>query len=427
VVPAYLLSREVFGDGPAWLGTLLLVAHPVLGEVAANALSDSSLLLFWTWGLWSAIRFLREGRFLWLGFTVAFGVLAYLSRPEGLLLPLVLAGTLCLLPLHRAARINWPRWRAALALLALGSLLLAGPYILAEGGIGTKPAFARVLGLAPAADAQAIERERPLPAGQTLAETYRQAVVRLFAVLGGVVPLPLAILAGVGLVALPPGPARVRNGLLIGILLAATGVGLVRLHATGGYATPRHALIPGSLLLLAAAHGFLTLASRITIPGSWLGFGKGRYRPGPAVWAPLLAAVVLGPRLDRAARPIPGPFNTYRDTALWLGENAQAGDEVFDMTDWSLYLSGLRGIGFTQLEDAPTPHGPRWVVAAEPHLNGHARSARTLESLIGDREPVIRIPARPAPGQLQVLVYDRRGSGVPGLAAAPGSPARLSR
>ena len=40
--------------------------NPLMGGIVANVLSESSFLLFWTWGMWAAVRFLREGRFLWL-------------------------------------------------------------------------------------------------------------------------------------------------------------------------------------------------------------------------------------------------------------------------------------------------------------------------------------------------------------------------
>ena len=73
-------------------------AVPLTGHVFADALSESTFLLFWTWGYWTALRFLREGRFVWLPPTIGLAVLAYLSRPEGLLLLLALAATLGILP-----------------------------------------------------------------------------------------------------------------------------------------------------------------------------------------------------------------------------------------------------------------------------------------------------------------------------------------
>ncbi len=237
VIPLYLLTRDAFGDETAWLGCLLVTANPLFSSILANVLSESSFLLFWTWGLWAAIRFLREGRLVWLPLTIGFGVLAYLSRPEGLLLPMAMVLTLGVLPLHRATRINWPRWVAAVAFLVFGSLVLAGPYMALKGSIGTKPAIARVLGLAPSSHPQGLERERPLPPDQTTLETYRLATARMVRVVRGVVSTPLDPLALLGLVVMAPGRARSRTWLFFGIVLLASAIGLVRLHATGGYCT----------------------------------------------------------------------------------------------------------------------------------------------------------------------------------------------
>ena len=183
-------------------------------------------MLFWTWGLWTAVRYLREGRFAWLPPTIGFGVLAYLSRPEGMLLPLAMVAALVLLPLHRSTRIHWPRWWYAVGFLVIGSVVTVGPYMVMKGGPGTKPAIARVLGLAPESPPDALERERPLPPGQTTLETYRLATERMIRVIRGFVSTPLIPLAILGLVLLPPGPERARMWLFFGVLLLASAVGL---------------------------------------------------------------------------------------------------------------------------------------------------------------------------------------------------------
>ena len=91
--------------------------------------------------------------------------------------------------------------------------------------------------------------------------------------------------------------ARARAALFLAIVLAASAVALVRLHATAGYCTPRHALVPGMLLTLAAAHAMTEMVRRISIPGRWLGMANERLRPGPAVWAVLLALLVVVPNI----------------------------------------------------------------------------------------------------------------------------------
>jgi hypothetical protein len=406
-IPVYLLARDAFGEAAAWLGCALFMAHPLIGSIAVNALSESTFLLFWTWGLWTAVRYLREGRFAWLPPTIGFGVLAYLSRPEGMLLPLAMFATLLLLPLHRSTRIHWPRWWYAVGFLAIGSLLAAGPFVALKGGLGTKPAIARVLGLAPESPPDGLERERPLPPGQTRLETYRLATERMARVIRGFVSTPLLPLAILGLVMLPRGPERARTWLFLGVLILASAVGLVRLHATGGYCTLRHGLVPGMLLVLAAAHGLSWLMARVSIPGNWLGLGKERLMPGPAVWALLLALLVVIPRLKDAGATVPGPFHLYRDAGDWLAANTRDGGRVLDLTDWSLFFSGRPGYRFGQVYDAPADPQTRWIVLREPHLEGHWKYSAVVRDLVGQREPVALIPPKAAPGQFQLRVYDR--------------------
>ena len=179
VVPLYLLGRDLFEDETtALLACIFVLSNPVISYIEVNVLSESTFLLFWLFGLWASVRFLREGKFGWLPPAIGFGGLAYLTRPEGMLLHVALVATLLLLPLHRVTRINWPRWCAAVALLVLGPALLIGPYVLWKGGLGTKPAVARMLGTMPEAPPAALERERLLPPDQTITQTYMIACMR---------------------------------------------------------------------------------------------------------------------------------------------------------------------------------------------------------------------------------------------------------
>ena len=113
--PSICSALELFGEQAAWLACLLVTVNPVVDDIVVNVLSESTFLLWWTFGLWCAVRFLRDGRFLWLPPAIGLGALAYLTRPEGMLLPAALAATLLISPLFRATRIEWPRWWCALA------------------------------------------------------------------------------------------------------------------------------------------------------------------------------------------------------------------------------------------------------------------------------------------------------------------------
>lgn len=423
VIPTYLLTLELFGAAAAWLACVLAVINPIVGYVVVNVLSESTFFLWWTFGLWASARFFREGRFLWLPLAIGFSGLAYLTRPEGLLLPASIVVALLLLPVVGAARINWPRWWGALAFLVVGFALVAGPYVAIKKGLGTKPAIARVLGLAPRSDPMGLEREHPLPADQTLAKTYELAAGRTVKAFRASVTPPLFFfsLLGVGLSLYQR--TRLRAWILLSTILAASAVGLTRLHATGGYLTARHSLIPGMILTLAAAHALTWLMGRAALPGRWFGRPGERLRPGPAVWAALLAALVIYPNVRTLGPPNHGPFSVYTSTGRWIADHVEGSDRVLDMTNWALFFSGQPGYNYAQVYDAPTDPNVRWIVVRDTHVEGHWPYSDVVKGMIGGSEPVAQFPADAHGKQVQIRIYDRRAplATRTATAAAPGS------
>ena len=212
-------------------------------------MSESTFLLFGCWALWGAIRFLRGGRARWLALLIIFGVAAYLTRPEGLLLPAATVATLLLMPFLPATRLRPRQWWAALGILVVAPACLVGPYVLAKGGLGTKPALARVLGTAAKAPSDSVDRARLLDPDQTLTRTYALAVKGTAAAIAELVSLPLLPLLALGLLKGRESPGRARIRLFLGLILTGSAFALVRLHATCGYCTPRHGALAGATLL----------------------------------------------------------------------------------------------------------------------------------------------------------------------------------
>jgi Dolichyl-phosphate-mannose-protein mannosyltransferase len=407
VIPIYLLALELFGERPAWLACILVIINPVAASNVVNVLDQTTFLLWWAFGLWSAVRFLREGRFRWLAPVLAFGALAYLARPEGLLVPGVLGTSLLLLPVLRMARIHWPRYWRAVALVTAGALFLIGPYIMLKGGIGTKPAIARVLGLADQADPLALEREAPVSLEQSTLETYRTATVRMTDAFVGAVTLQLLPFALFGLLLALRSTDRTRAWLFLGVVLAVSALALVRLHAVGGYCTPTHALPAGLILLVAAAAGLARLLDAAWLPGRWFGLAHERLRPGPAVWAMVVCLLCAVPVLGSLGPHSPGPFSVYYQTGDWLAENTKAEEQVLDLTDWSLFFSRRTGYGFAELYQAPADPRARWIVARRRDVEGTRPYCQFVRELIGGRMPVAILPADAGAHQLQIRIYDR--------------------
>jgi 4-amino-4-deoxy-L-arabinose transferase-like glycosyltransferase len=406
VLPLYLVALELFGPRAAWMGVLLVYVVPLNAHVMADALSESTFLLFWTWGLWASLKFLKEGTFGWLPLMIACGVLAYASRPEGLLLPGAVVATLAAMPLLRLTRLYWPRWVAAVTFLVVGPALLAGPYVALKGGLGTKPAVARILGTAPHSAPDAVERARPLDPTQTTAKTYAIAAKATFEAVRDAVSIPLLPLAILGVWACRPLAAKARVWLFLGIVFLASVLVLVRLHATGGYCTPRHAMILSLLLILASGLGLDRLLSRIAIPARWLGNEGSAFRAGPAVWGLSLAAYVVWAAPTLFA-PINAGMGGYRAAGNYLAQHVPPGTKVVDVTGWSLFYGERPGYTFANLIEAPGDPNLRWVVARDAHLKGPWGYCQQLRALVAGLEPVATFPEKDGPSQARVYVYDR--------------------
>ncbi len=139
--PSYAFARRLFDSNIAFCSALLLQLLPVLARNTSDGLSDGPFLLFVSTSLWLGVRALRSGGapigFLLAGLASA---VAYLIRPEGLVLPVAFAGCLLLAPLAKKLEFAIA-FRAGFAFL-LGFAILAAPYMLAIGGITNKPAMA---------------------------------------------------------------------------------------------------------------------------------------------------------------------------------------------------------------------------------------------------------------------------------------------
>src|SRR2546425_1274729 len=78
-------------------------------RMGADALSDSTYLLFMLTGIWGCSEFLRSRRISWLFVAGLAAGIGFLARPEALLLPASLAATLVLMQCRREWRMGWSR------------------------------------------------------------------------------------------------------------------------------------------------------------------------------------------------------------------------------------------------------------------------------------------------------------------------------
>ena len=125
----FLFVRDAFGRAPAWAAAVLLAGHTHAVEYGSDVQSDGLYMGLVAAGIWAGWRALRDrSRGAAAGAGLAAG-LAYLTRPEGLGVALVVGG----FGAFAVLRQHWP-WRIGIAwLAALGTvtLLCVAPYVVA--------------------------------------------------------------------------------------------------------------------------------------------------------------------------------------------------------------------------------------------------------------------------------------------------------
>jgi hypothetical protein len=216
------------------------------------------------------------------------------------------------------------------------------------------------------------------------------------------------VLVGIAL-AWPPGP-KARMWLFVAIIQLASAAALIRLHATGGYCSPRHAMVVSFLMIPAAAFALHRIMSAVWLPGTWLGLGEGRFHAGPAIWALVLAgfAAFYGKAMFA---PVNAGFGAYRTAGKWVAGHVPAGEPVVDVTGWILYYGQHSGYTFANLHESLADRDKmRWVLARVAHIEGPWDYCKQLRQLVGSRDPVAVFPPDPQRGEAQVFLYDLQAS-----------------
>jgi hypothetical protein len=272
--------------------------------------------------------------------------------------------------------------------------------------------------MAARAPADSVERARLLDPNQTQAKTYLLAVKGTAGAVAESISLPLLPLALLGLWGRGLAPGRTRIRLLLGCVIAGAVLALVRLHATNGYCTSRHALLLGLIGISAAAAGLDRLLRRIPLP-SVVTATAGAHRPHAVMLAALLA-MYLAWSAPGLLRPLNHEAKGYRLAGEWLTHRSQApeGAKVVDGPAWSLFYGQRAGYTFENLGGALTDPQARFVVVREAHLLGPWGYCQTFRELVRGLEPVRSFPEQPDKTQSRVFLFDRLRSDAPGQGVA---------
>ena len=411
--PMYYLGRRLFDRQTAFVATLLFQCLPVWTAITSDGLSDGLFTLMAVSTLWCGVRSYCEptaGRFVLTG--IATG-LAYLVRPEGMLL-LAACGSVavgCIV----FRRWNWRPGLLRISGLVAGALLIGLPYIVLIGKLTNKPSGDILTNRMMGKDSTPSwgVSDRTAPPGVTIlladwfSEMYNQGETREVWALKGVSKQILKTLhyvapftALLGLFVLR---RRIREETALLYLVVQLGIylaALVMLAIMVGYISERHTLV-------VALIGCYLTAAALPVCGKWL---TSIAIVGRRV-SPQTAAAALGFCLILLA--IPGDFKRlhanrlgHHAAGMWLAKNAQPDEYIFDIFAWAEFYTGRT---LRQLPDRfgwVAEHKPVYTILEPHNLNPHSRLTYLQEAknIAAQGQPVYFWPEG-NPEKATVIVY----------------------
>lgn len=126
IIPVYFLGKRIFNEKIVFLSSLLLVIHPYIRRFSADVLKESTYLFFLATALWFAWKTIEsEKRYPYL-FIPLFSALAYLVRPDGFEVLLVVFFYVIFVKKFSISG----RKRMVILLLLLSSCILFLPYLI---------------------------------------------------------------------------------------------------------------------------------------------------------------------------------------------------------------------------------------------------------------------------------------------------------
>lgn len=130
VIPVYLLTRSMINPRAGFVAAFFSVFHPLLVRYSGEVLTESTYFFLFVSGLYFAWRALQSHRLRYFFLTGAFAAFAYLTRPEGLgLLVLVIFWLFFLVGFSGQSSLSLRKAVLALSLVLLPAILLTFPYI----------------------------------------------------------------------------------------------------------------------------------------------------------------------------------------------------------------------------------------------------------------------------------------------------------
>lgn len=433
MAPTYFLGRQFFDRTVSFGATLLYQYLPISAHHLSDGISEPIYLVLLVSALLQMAMAMRDRRIAPCLACGVFTGLAYLVRPEGLLVLPAFGFALLVMQWSASWRSTRGRFFACGAAMLLTTLLIASIYVSTTGRITNKLAALETIKNV----LELLRKPFTSPpdvnvggagAGRLFAVTFvpsEHKAIRFWQcvsaygkeIIQGLhyVSIVTAILgfwwSFRSLRAYPAFWALVIYALLHSLILMALGM-------TASYVSDRHVMI---LVLCGCFFVILglrelprfvliwfkvdtTTTEKALTPGSSPG-GRGEnwYRSAP-VWFAVLFVALIGFCLPKATQRLHGNRTGNHQAGVWLREHVRIGDVVEDDHSWSHFFAGLI---FREGRERALPKDHQatcYVVTTrsrDPWIDSQRLSARVPE----DAQVVYVWPVESDPAQARVIVH----------------------
>jgi hypothetical protein len=349
VIPMFYLGRQFFDRRVAFWAAALFQCLPGGSRVLADALSEAIFLLLTATATLlaiQAVRSRRPSRFAWSGL---FGSLAYLARPEGILI--ILAQGLVLLGAQLIP--SWRRpWRQTIVCgvsVTLVAVAIASPYIAVIGRFTNKITGQDILHTSvPDWKSYPQARGGSPPLAASLFAVYNQGskeVSLLNRHIWCLASVWREVAKGYHYIAWAPALValiyfrkqfctRPEIWVCWGLIFLDVLL-LWRVAFVAGYLAERHSLLIVMSSIVWAVGGITIIAEHL---GRWL--SRSWFPSSGKIWALLILLALAGSGLPKTLEPLHTNRAGFHAAGLWLADHAQPGDLIIDPFSWTEYYAG---------------------------------------------------------------------------------------
>jgi hypothetical protein len=426
VIPMFLLGRDLVGSRSAFWATALFQCLPASSRVLSDALSEGVWLLLTATALLAALRGFRNQSWIAFGISGVCSGLAYLARPEGIMVGMAIGAVLVGAQFASRWRRPWPRVLGCAASLGLGAVAVGAPYAAVIGHLTNKTTGIEILQAAleegeehPSWPAELSQDDRGVQSASLgvywldarKSERGRRLVWGLKAVAGEYIKgfgyfAWLPALIGVCCCA---GPFRRELGAwaVFALCLLYT-LAIWRVAYVAGYVSERHSLPILMCGLYWMVGGVDWFCSRLIRAGGWVQARWGRAYAFPmreGTVALIVLVALAGVALPKSLEPLHANRAGFHAAGLWLAEHAEPTDVIVDPFAWAEYYAG-HALRDAKAVDAPSPSRQFVVVGGSGNEHARLPLMPAAESLANQGTLVYRWPTeRTKQKSEEVLVY----------------------